>query len=92
MAVVASETYTATSAPIQYAAIRAFQGGEEIEAYLVQSRRVLKALGTYCYKKMKEAGIKVHQPQGAFYLFPSLSPFKPALMRQGIKRERLGNK
>jgi len=85
MAVVASETYTATSAPIQYAAIRAFRGGEEIEAYLVQSRRVLKALGTYCYKKMKEAGIKIHQPQGAFYLFPSFSPFKGALERHGIK-------
>ena len=85
IAVVASETYTATSAPIQYAAIRAFQGGEEIEAYLVQSRRVLKAIGTYCYKKMKETGIKIHQPQGAFYLFPSFSPFKGALERQGIK-------
>ena len=89
MAVVASETYTATSAPIQYAAIRAFQGGEEIEAYLVQSRRVLKAIGAYCYKKMKEAGIKIHRPQGAFYLFPSFSPFKPALERQGIKTNRM---
>ncbi len=84
MAVVASETYTATSAPIQYAAIRAFQGGEEIEAYLVQSRRILKALGDYCYKMLRDAGVKIHQPEGAFYLFPSLSPFKPALRSEGI--------
>ena len=39
MASVASETYTSTSAPVQYAAVRAFEGGPEIEQYLVQSRR-----------------------------------------------------
>jgi aspartate aminotransferase len=31
MATAASETYTSTSAPIQYAAIKAFQGGPEID-------------------------------------------------------------
>ena len=30
VAVVASESFTSTSAPIQYAAVRAFEGGEEI--------------------------------------------------------------
>jgi aspartate aminotransferase len=44
MAAVASETYTSTSAPIQYAAVRAFQGGTEIERYLWNARRVLRAL------------------------------------------------
>jgi aspartate aminotransferase len=84
MAVVASETYTATSAPIQYAAVRAFQGGPEIETYLVQCRRILKALATYCVREMSRAGIKVQQPQGAFYLFPSFSPFREGLEERGI--------
>ncbi|MFW5710084.1 MAG: pyridoxal phosphate-dependent aminotransferase, partial [Bacteroidota bacterium] len=34
MAIVASETFTATSAPIQYAAITAFEGGDDIDEYL----------------------------------------------------------
>lgn len=89
MAVVASETYTSTSAPIQYAAVRAFQGGEEIESYLVQCRRVLKALGQYCYRKMQAVGIKIHEPQGAFYLFPSLSPFKISLRQRGIGTNKM---
>jgi aspartate aminotransferase len=44
MASVASETYTATSAPIQYAAVTAFSGGDEISRYLVLTRRILKAI------------------------------------------------
>ncbi len=44
MAAVASETFTATSAPIQYAAIRAFQGGLKIERYLWNSRWILERL------------------------------------------------
>ncbi|KAA3663174.1 MAG: aminotransferase class I/II-fold pyridoxal phosphate-dependent enzyme [Calditrichaeota bacterium] len=88
MAVVASETYTSTSAPIQYAAVSAFQGGEEIETYLLQCRRVLKSLGQYCYRKMLEVGIKVHAPQGAFYFFPSFSPFEQSLKKHGIQTSR----
>ena len=40
MTVVASETFTSTSAPIQYAAVRAFQGGLDIERYLAFWRDV----------------------------------------------------
>jgi aspartate aminotransferase len=89
IAVVASETYTATSAPIQYAAVRAFQGGPEIETYLVQCRRILKALGLYCYRKMKDAGLKIHEPQGGFYLFPSFSPFREILEKNGITTNKV---
>ncbi|MCW8806402.1 MAG: aminotransferase class I/II-fold pyridoxal phosphate-dependent enzyme, partial [Ignavibacteriaceae bacterium] len=38
MASVASETFTSTSTPIQYAAIKAFKGGIEIERYLWNAR------------------------------------------------------
>ncbi len=84
MAVAASETFTATSAPIQYAAVRAFQGGPEIEDYLVHCRRILRALGRFCWKKMFTAGITVKKPDGAFYLFASFTPFKDKLQRCGI--------
>lgn len=84
LAVVASETYTATSAPIQFAAVRAFQGGEEIDRYLFHSRRVLRALGKYIAQKLLEAGALLQEPKGAFYLFPDFSPFKENLNARGI--------
>ncbi len=85
MAVVASETYTSTSAPIQYAAVRAFHGGIFIERYLWNSRRILKALGNYLAGLLKEAGVRVAPPQGGFYLFPDFSDFSQKLKECKIK-------
>jgi aspartate aminotransferase len=84
MAVAASETYTSTSTPIQYAAVRAFQGGTDIENYLVSSRRILRYLGRYAWRRLKDAGAQVSQPVGAFYLFPDFSPLKEMLEVLGI--------
>jgi aspartate aminotransferase len=85
MANVASETFTSTSAPIQYAAVRAFRGGSQIEQYLVQSRRILRALGQLAAERMCAAGIEVHPPQGAFYLFPDFGPAAARLAERGIR-------
>ena len=84
MANVASETYTSTSAPIQYAAVRAFSGGAEIEAYLEQARVILGALAGYAVRKLRGAGIAVHSPQGAFYLFPDFSAGAERLRGLGV--------
>jgi aspartate aminotransferase len=84
MAVVASETYTSVSAPIQHAAVFAFRGGSEIENYLWHTRRILKGLGKECVDILQSAGINVHLPEGAFYLFPDCSPLKEKLTSRGI--------
>ncbi len=84
MAVVASETYTSTSSPIQFAAVRAFDGGIEIEEYLAQSRRILKALSARISRQLKEAGVITPEPEGAFYLFPSFEPFRQTLESRGV--------
>ncbi|MGD9899615.1 MAG: pyridoxal phosphate-dependent aminotransferase [Calditrichaceae bacterium] len=84
MSVVASETYTSTSAPIQYAAVRAFQGGLEIERYLWQSRRVLRSLSAVLLSKLRKVGVSLSEPKGAFYLFPDFSPFREKLEQKGI--------
>ncbi|UCF07707.1 MAG: pyridoxal phosphate-dependent aminotransferase [Thermoplasmata archaeon] len=85
MASVASETYTSVSAPIQYAAVRAFRAGVYIERYLWHVRRILKRIGGECHTILSEAGICVHPPEGAFYLFLDFSPFKDRLAKHGIK-------
>lgn len=84
MASAASETYTATSAPIQYAAVRAFRGGTDIEEYLVLARRILRALGGWCAARLTGAGASVPEPQGAFYLFPDFSAHRAKLLARGI--------
>jgi len=88
MAAVASETFTSVSAPIQYAAVHAFKGGREIEEYLSHVRRILHALGSRCAQILQEAGIRVHLPNGAFYLFVDYSPFKDLLAERGIHDSR----
>jgi len=85
MAVAASETFTSTSAPIQYAAVRAFQRGSEIEHYLFQVRRILAALGTLLAGTLRRAGVYVHTPQGGFYLFPDFSAVSEKLRERGVR-------
>lgn len=84
MAAVASETFTATSAPIQYAAVTAFNMGTSIEHYLRTAQKVLRALGRYTYKRLSQAGISLPEPQGGFYLFPNFEAFRAKLSERGI--------
>lgn len=84
VAVVASETYTSTSAPIQHAAVRAYEGGLEIERYLANSRRILRALGRRLATTLEQAGARLPAPDGGFYLFPSFQGCRESLRRRGI--------
>ena len=84
MSVVASESYTTTSAPIQYAAVRAFRGGLRIERYLRHARRVLAALAASLVARLAAAGVRLGPPAGAFYLFPDRSALAPQLRERGI--------
>lgn len=84
MAAVASETFTATSAPIQYAAVRAFEGGADIDAYLQGCRRILKGLAHFAWERLKAAGAQCTEPKGAFYLFPNFDPLRERLHAKGV--------
>jgi aspartate aminotransferase len=84
MSIVASETFTATSAPIQYAAITAFNGGDDIEAYLIDARRILKALAGYLTDKLHSINIDIPMSHGGFYLFPDFESFREKLAARGI--------
>jgi len=88
MAVVASETYTTVSAPIQYAAIRAFDGGPDIDDYLARSRRILKGLGGTLTDRLRDMGCTLPDPEGGFYLFPDFSAHNDALQARGVKTSR----
>nr|WP_321357463.1 aminotransferase class I/II-fold pyridoxal phosphate-dependent enzyme [uncultured Draconibacterium sp.] len=84
MATVASETFTSTSAPIQYAAVTAFEDHPEIDEYLYHSRRILKSLGNYFANRLREKYVTVPTPKGGFYLFPNFSVYREKLAARGI--------
>jgi aspartate aminotransferase len=85
LAVMASETFTSTSAPIQYAAIRAFKRGNEIEEYLWRSRWILDTLGRRISDMLNDNGIYTPNPDGAFYCFPDFSEHRSQLELRGIR-------
>ena len=66
--VLASETFSAVSAPIQYAAIKAYQNDHS--DYISGSRNILKAVGNYVYENLKSNKVLINKPQGGFYLMP----------------------
>ncbi len=80
----ASETFTAASTPIQYAAVEAFRGGADVDDQLRVSRHVLGTLGRRSARILRAAGVRVHDPQGGFYLFPDFTAFAPSLAARGI--------
>jgi aspartate aminotransferase len=84
MATVASETYTATSAPIQYAAIKAFEFGDEINHYLTHSRKILRGIAKCLCYRLKELNIHSPLPHGGFYLFPNFEHYRDALEQKKI--------
>ena len=84
MSVVASETFTAVSAPIQYAAVQAFRGGTDIEEYLWHVRKILANLGKECVRILKDAGVTVNEPVGGFYLFLDFSNYTDKFLSRGI--------
>ncbi|MBW6491442.1 MAG: aminotransferase class I/II-fold pyridoxal phosphate-dependent enzyme [Lentimicrobium sp.] len=84
MASAASETFTSTCAPIQYAAITAFNGNSEIDEYLKQSRRILRSLAKFMTEALMAANISVPQADGGFYLFPDFGHYRKKLNEHGI--------
>ncbi|MEA1902897.1 MAG: aminotransferase class I/II-fold pyridoxal phosphate-dependent enzyme [Actinomycetota bacterium] len=84
VAVLASETFTSVSAPVQYAAVRAYQGSEAIDEYLIAARRVLSALAARVTERLRAAGVAVADPVGGFYVFPDFGSKATALESRGI--------
>ena len=72
--VLASETFSSVSAPIQYAAIAAYQNDHT--NYINKSRKILKLVGEYVYDNLKSNKILINKPQGGFYLMPEFLDMK----------------
>ena len=74
-----SETFTSVSAPIQYAAVKAYT--EDHSEYLNNSRKILKRVADFVYDQLSEIGIECIRPQGGFYI---LCDFSKIIKRNNI--------
>jgi len=84
MLAIASETYSCASTPIQYAACEAYIWDEITRNYLAHQRRILSLTGTWIADRLQQAGIQVHRPEGAFYLFLDFSSLATPFRSKGI--------
>jgi aspartate/methionine/tyrosine aminotransferase len=84
MSIIASETFTTTSAPIQFAAVEAYKQDDSIQIYLNNSRKILKAVGFYVYNQLTEIGVTMPKPEGGFYLFPNFGKWRESLNNRAI--------
>ena len=68
---IASETYTAVSAPIQFAAIKAYS--EDHSEFLENSRLILKMIADFVHNELSSVGVSCQKPQGGFYMICDFS-------------------
>jgi aspartate aminotransferase len=68
---IASETYTAVSAPIQFAAITAYS--EDHSVFLNHSRLILKTIADFVHQELSSVGVRCQKPQGGFYMICDFS-------------------
>jgi len=72
--ILCSESFTSVSAPIQYAAIEAYEGDHS--EYLNKVRKILSFTGNYVYESLKSNVVNIIKPEGGFYLFPEFTNAK----------------
>jgi len=72
--ILCSESFTSVSAPIQYAAIEAYEGDHS--DYLNRVRKILSFTGNYVYESLKSNVVNITKPEGGFYLFPEFTNTK----------------
>ena len=86
--VIASETWSAVPAPLQYAAITAYSGDAEIENYISDCAQIHGLRTRHIYERLSTFGILCTPPAGAFYMVANFDRWKPALKSKGITTSR----
>lgn len=71
ISVLATETFSAVSAPIQHAAVEAYESDQT--EYLSKSIKILKIIADNVFKKFNTNNIKVLKPEGGFYIMPDFT-------------------
>lgn len=80
-----SETFSAVSAPIQYAAIEAYNhNNHDLMNYIQICTKIHKLAGEYLHNQFIQMGLNCPKPNGAFYLFPDFENYRSKLEQKHI--------
>ncbi|MCY4465202.1 MAG: aminotransferase class I/II-fold pyridoxal phosphate-dependent enzyme [Chloroflexi bacterium] len=82
-----SEVYSCAPTPIQAAALAAYGLNKRTHRFLRAQRQILSATGSVVHSAVQAAGVRVHAPQGGFYLLCDFSCFTDSLLERGIQRD-----
>jgi len=80
-----SETFSAVSSPIQFAAIKAYQMNSDLENYIKDCSKILKEVSNYVYHSLEKMNIKCTKPQGAFYMIIDFNYYEDRLIKIGVE-------
>ncbi|UCD25145.1 MAG: aminotransferase class I/II-fold pyridoxal phosphate-dependent enzyme [Gemmatimonadota bacterium] len=87
MSNIASNIWTCTPAPVQYAALIAYSGDPEIEEYIEICRQMHAIRTKFLYRTMNRLGVPCVEPAGAFYIYPSFERWKEQLAARGVHND-----
>jgi aspartate aminotransferase len=82
---IASETWSAVSAPVQFAAIKAFDKDPNLQEYIHTCTRIHSLISGYVRQTVVSLGVEYPELQGAFYLYPNFGKYHDNLKRSGIE-------
>jgi len=81
--------YTATSTPIQHAAIAGFQESREMDEYFEITRRIHQIMGDYTYRTLNEIeGVKTTKPEATFYLLANFNSYSDYFLENKISNSQ----
>ena len=84
---IASNIWTCTSAPVQYAALVAYSDDPEIEEYIDLCARMHAIRTRFLYQTMVRLGIPCEEPAGAFYVYPCFEKWREPLAARGVHND-----
>lgn len=85
MVVLASETWSGVSGPIQYAAIDAYAQIPNVEKYIADCRAIHGIRTRFIHKALCDLGIRCTAAQGGFYIAANFDQYRSGLAALGIK-------
>ncbi len=83
-----SETFSAVSAPIQYAAQHVYSNYESVRNHVDACTQLHALAGMHVYQRFQAMGLRCLKPQGGFYLFPDFSPYAAKLQQLSIHNDK----
>jgi len=82
---IASETWSAVSAPIQFASLKTFENEPVVEDYINTCTKIHSIISSYVRDGLISLGIKYPVLEGAFYLYPNFGAFRDQLFEKDVK-------